>query len=171
MEDRLAEARMGLNVARNMLQDGATASSAVHELGTSLKKSVIHASESTENNPLSNRGERLGPGCYQVCRFDPLRDLGLVWKWPREYTLRFRADRELFLLGAAVTETHRHVYAPHVKYLLSVRGAGGEELTEGSEVFISKRCHYAGANSSSSIVRSDASINPKQYSPQDVAFK
>ncbi len=63
----------------------------------------------------------------------------MVWKWPREYTLKFRVSRPLFLLGACVTETDRQFYSPKVKYVLTLRHAAtGTNIADGNETLIKK---------------------------------
>ena len=56
-----------------------------------------------------------------MSRFSPVHELALVWRWPKEYTLRFRADTAVFVLGACVTETDRQFYSPRVKYTLKLK--------------------------------------------------
>ncbi len=84
-----------------------------------LKEGVIHTAADDDRGERGGeataRGERLGPGCFQLCRFDPSHDLALAWKWPREYTLRFKVSRDVFLLGAGITETDRQFYSPNVR--------------------------------------------------------
>ena len=58
-----------------------------------------------------------------MSRFSPLHELGLVWRWPKEYTLRFKAYQSIFVLGACVTETDRQFDPPTARYTLKLRDA------------------------------------------------
>jgi len=95
----------------------------------------------------------------QASRFNPDNELALVWKWPREYSVRFRTDKAVFLLGACVTETDKQFYSPRVRYYLRMTDPAlppKERLVaEGGDTFMKRR----------------AGSGRMEFGPHDVAFK
>lgn len=81
---------------------------------------------------------RYGPGYYQCTRFCHMSRLMIANSWPTEYTLKFKADKDIYLLGACVTETDRQFYSPKLKYVLKLKDSAGNIMSDGSETFIKK---------------------------------
>ena len=75
--------RFGLNQARELLYEEVFYGGGKCTTDSFLRSGFIHK-KSPEQNLIRRAGY------YQLSRFSPEHELALVWKWPREYTIRFR---------------------------------------------------------------------------------
>lgn len=81
--------------------------------------------------------------------------------WPTEYTLKFKADRSIYLLGACVTETDRQFYSPKLKYVLKLKDGAGKLMSDGAETFIKKTSNKIEGGLPKAL----------DYGPHDITFK
>eukprot|EP00095_Tigriopus_kingsejongensis_P007660 maker-scaffold116_size340332-snap-gene-2.23 protein:Tk07660 transcript:maker-scaffold116_size340332-snap-gene-2.23-mRNA-1 annotation:"btb poz domain containing 6" len=123
------EPRTGLNQARDLFFESEEANS------NSLRNGKIHIHQPDD----AKEQKRLGPGYYQCARFSPEESVGVVTKWPDTFVLKFKADQNIYLIGACITETHQRFFKPNFNFILKLRDIGtGRVLSEGAETFTKK---------------------------------
>lgn len=151
------EPRLGLNQARDLFfESGDDGHGGVSLASCSLRNGTVHScdEESAEG--------RFGPGYYQCTRFSPAHELAVLGDWPATYRLKFKADKDVYLLGACVTETDSMFYKPSFKGVLRLKDPGSSSvLAEGSETWTKKCMPWA----------EGGLPQPLDYGPHDVSFK
>ncbi|TRY65415.1 hypothetical protein TCAL_16464, partial [Tigriopus californicus] len=125
------EPRTGLNQARDLLFEN-------DEASNTLRNARVHTQNIKDQNPVQSM-TRMGPGYYQCARFNPDEAFSIVNKWPDSYVLKFRADRNIYLLGACITENDRQFYKPSFHFILKLKDvSNGRVISEGTETFMRK---------------------------------
>lgn len=126
------EPRTGLNQARDLLFEN-------EEASNTLQNAKVHIQSTKDDPSVPKSMTRMGPGYYQCARFNPEEPFSIVNKWPDTYVLKFRADRNIYLLGACITENDRQFYKPSFHFILKLRDvSNGRVIAEGTETFMRK---------------------------------